>query len=210
MKGNTVLICLLCFLAFAVGPGGAQASAPTPSFTISATNITMPSSGNGSIPITLTSVNGFAGTVVVGCMSPNPPAGVRKPYCDLPGPVASTYVLTANAKVTESIGISASAPLPPAAGRYPPGAGADASLALAGGLMLGFGLRRRRARWPALLFLALAMLIGTTGIGACGSGPETLTPGTYTYTLNASAQNYPTLSASTTVNVTVPPGIVSR
>jgi hypothetical protein len=75
--------------------------------------------------------------------------------------------------------------------------------------MLGLGLKRKRSRQSARLLLAVGMLIGLTGIGAC-SGPETLTPGTYTYTLNASSyvQNNTSLSASTTVTVTVPPGIV--
>jgi hypothetical protein len=54
----------------------------------------------------------------------------------------------------------------------------------------------------------MVMPVGLTGIVACGSSPKTLTPGTYTYTLTASEQNNTSLSASTTVNVTVPPGIV--
>ncbi|MGH9616195.1 MAG: hypothetical protein ACRD28_05575 [Acidobacteriaceae bacterium] len=80
-------------------------------------------------------------------------------------------------------------------------------LMLAGALFLGLGLRRRRTRWPSLLLLAVVMLVGMMGIVACGSGVQTLTPGTYAYTLTANAQNSPSLSASTTVNVTVPAGI---
>ena len=60
------------------------------------------------------------------------------------------------------------------------------------------------------LMLAVGALIGLTGMSACGNGVETLTPGLYTYTLtaNPSAQSNPPLSVSTTVNVTVPPGII--
>jgi hypothetical protein len=41
------------------------AATPAPSFTISATNVAMPLSGIVSIPFTLTSVNGFVGSVAV-------------------------------------------------------------------------------------------------------------------------------------------------
>jgi hypothetical protein len=61
MKRNKILACVASLVAVTLFWGGAQALAAAPGFTISATNITMPSSGNGSIPITLTSVNGFAG-----------------------------------------------------------------------------------------------------------------------------------------------------
>jgi uncharacterized lipoprotein YmbA len=58
--------------------------------------------------------------------------------------------------------------------------------------------------------LAVFTFIALTGMSACGSGVETLTPGIYTYTLTAapSVQSNPPVSASTTVNVTVPAGIV--
>jgi hypothetical protein len=62
-----------------------------------------------------------------------------------------------------------------------------------------------------------ALLVVLTGLSACG-GPTTLTPGTYTYTLTATSlqEASPTtplgseVSASTTVVVTVPPGIVVK
>ncbi|MHB8304072.1 MAG: hypothetical protein ACYDC6_14830, partial [Acidobacteriaceae bacterium] len=197
-------------LTLGFGFGSAQAFAATPSFTISASNITMPFSGTGSIPFTLTSVNGFAGTVHVTCTAPNPPAGVRVPAVSEGGPVTPPYVLTANATAKGVIVILASPPVPTPARLNHPRPGEGASWALAGALMLGLGLRSRRAHRFTRLLLAVGMLIGLMGISACGSSPETLTPGSYTYTLNANAydQNNTSLSASTTVNVTVPPGIV--
>ena len=57
------------------------AHAAPPSFTISATNVTLPSSGDGSIPFVLTSVDGYVGTVAVSCPEVNAPAGARIPYC---------------------------------------------------------------------------------------------------------------------------------
>ena len=211
MKRNTALTCLVSLLTLGLGAGRAQTPVATPSFTISASNITMPSNGTGSIPFTLTSVNGFVGTVHVTCVSPNPPVGVREPYCDNPAPaVASAYVLTANATATGSSVILASAPLPTTVMLNLPKHGERAPWALAGALMLGFGIKRRKSRRSTRLLPVLGMLIGLTGIGISGCGsPKTLTPGIYAYTLNASyVQNNTSLSASTTVNVTVPPGIV--
>lgn len=212
MTRNKALTCLLVLPAFASGFCSAQPPAATPSFTISASNITMPSSGTSSIPFTLTSVNGFAGSIAIGVTPPNPPAGTRLPYLEIGGPVMS-YPLTANATVTGTIGTLSAIPVPlpvklnlPKPTRH----GERAIWSLAGAFMLGLGLRRSRARATRLL-LALCMLIALTGIGACG-GPPTLTPGTYTYTLSAStiSASEPSLSASTTVTVTVPPGIVTN
>lgn len=213
MPSNKALTRLVILLALAPGLSRAQAPAPTPSFTISASNSTMPSNGDGGIPITLTSVDGFAGTVVVGCSQPNTPASVIAPVCDYPGPVTSTYVLNANTTLNEVIGVSPPINTNPTARLNLPthgtGHGERAIWSLAGVLMLGLGLRRRRARPSTRLLLAIGTLIGLTGISACG-GPETLTPGTYTYTLTANDPydtNNP-LSVSTTATVTVPPGIV--
>jgi hypothetical protein len=58
------------------------------------------------------------------------------------------------------------------------------------------------------LSLAVCMVIGLAGLGGCGSSIKTLTPGVYTYTFTASELSNTSLSASTTVNVTVPAGIV--
>ncbi len=213
MQRNKALTCLASLLTLALGSGSAQALTATPSFTISAANFTMPSSGGGNIPITLTSVNGYVGTVVVICTPPSEPAGVILPYCDLPGPVASTYVLTANATMKEGIGISSIPPLPPSAAMLNlAGHGSETGWVLAGVFMLGVGLRRRKARWPMRLLLTAGMLIGLTGIGACGGSTSlishaTLTPGTYTYTLNAHDQVNPSLSATATATVTIPAGI---
>ena len=89
--------CLLLFvwiLAFGPVLESLPAHAATPSFTISATNVTMPSSGDGSIPFVLTSVDGYIGTVAVQCPEVNAPAGARIPYCG--GGPAFAFDLTAN------------------------------------------------------------------------------------------------------------------
>jgi hypothetical protein len=210
MTKHPSLTCLAVLLALA--PSLCKAQTATPGFTISASNVTMPSSGTTSIPFTLISVNKFAGSLVVGVTPPTPAAGVRLPYLEIGGP-AESYPLTANATLTGTIGILTAVPVPvPVRFNLPahPAPGKRVIWSLAAVLMLGFGLSRRKARATRLL-LALCTLIALTGISACG-GPPTLTPGTYTYTLTASTidASQPQLSASTQITLTVPPGIVTK
>ena len=80
---------------------------------------------------------------------------------------------------------------------------------MAGVFMLGLGLRRRRSLRYTHLLLPVGLLLGVSGITSC-AGPETLTPGTYTYTLTATEIGPVSPSATTTFTVTVPRGIVTH
>jgi hypothetical protein len=175
----------------------------------------MPSSGTTSIPFTLTSVNGFTGSLALGVTAPTPPAGVKLPYLEIGGP-AHLYPLTANGTFNGSMGVLSAIPVPVPV-RFnlpkPTRSRKGAVWSLAAALLLGLGLRRRSAL-PTRLLLAAAMLTALTSITACG-GPPTLTPGTYTYTLTATQETTSqTVSASqsesTTFTLTVPPGIVTN
>ncbi|HXW92904.1 MAG TPA: hypothetical protein VEK33_20310 [Terriglobales bacterium] len=203
------------FLAIISGLGSGHAQSATPSFTISASNATMPTSGPGAIPFTLTSVNGFAGTVSVSCGPANPPTGSILPQCNYTGSAIATppYTLTANGTVTGSLNLVAyippcSSPCPVKLLRRPRHRGA-VNLALAVPLLLGLGFRRR-ARWLRLALLVVGILAGLAGV-ACGAGNRsTLTPGTFVYTvsaMHAGTSTSPTLAVNTMVNVTVPAGI---
>lgn len=205
---NGALTCLAALLALTPIPCAART--PTPSFTITGSNVTMPPSGTATFPFTLTSVNGFAGNISVMPAQPAVPAGVRLPYLEIPGPVHA-FVLTANGTTTGTFGILAAIPVPvPVRWNLPPrpDLGERAIWSLAGALLLGVGLRKKRALATHLL-LAAGMLVGLTAISACGGQP-TLTPGTYTYTLTATEVNNTSATANTTVTVTVPPGIVTN
>lgn len=196
---------LVVFFAFVSCVSRASA-APAPNVTITGSNVTMPSTGTATFPFTLTSVNGFAGNLVVNCTPPTIAAAVRLPFFAIAGPVRS-YPLTANASVTGSIGVLSAVPVAvPVRWNRPPSTHRTL-WSLAGLLILGLGLRKKRANATRLL-LTICMLITLTSLGACGSGP-TLTPGTYTYTLSASTitQTAPSLTSATTVTLTVPPGI---
>lgn len=213
MNRNRMLRCLAFVVLFAFLSGRAKATTPAPGFTISTTNITLPISGSGNIPITLSSVNGYTGLVIIGCTTSSPLPGVLEPYCDPPhfGAALSLDLSASEPTVTGNIPIT-SLPEPVANSRVSrPGLENTAGWALAGVLMLGLGLPPRRGRRPTLLLLVVVSLIGLVGISACADGGssnhETLTPGTYTYTIRAADQSIPQNSATTIVNVTVPPGI---
>ena len=182
---------------------GAAFAPAAPGFTIQATNTSMSASGSA-IPFVLTSINGYTGSFGVDCMPANPPAGARLPYCG--GGPAYRITLNANATAKGAIGLSAGpAPLAPAALNRS-GHGAEVAWALASVPLIGSGFWRRKARWLSILLLSAGALAGLTGLDACAGGPPTLTPGTYAYTITA-ADASTNATASTTVNVTVPPGI---
>jgi hypothetical protein len=200
-----VLLGLLSAFSFSVPDSLVLAA--TPEFTVTATDVTMSSSnssGTGSSSFTLTSVNNYTGTVQVLCEPPTPPAGTKIPYC---GSVAvRTYSLTANQKVTGNIGfynapVPCSNPCPVSQPRR--GHGLAQGLALAGVLLLGFGFRRRQPRWLMLTLLAVGTLSGLAAIGACGGGNSAVTPGTYSYTIEARDLNTAT-PVSALIDVTVP------
>lgn len=164
------------------------AHAAAPNFSISATSVTMPSSGSGSIPFTLTSVNGYVGSIVVQCSDVNAPTGAKIPYCG--AGLLHAYDLAANTVVKDNLTLA------------PYGAPIPAGLA-GGALLLGFGLRRRRkSRWATLALALVGTLFCLGGAVGCGGNPNGMTPGTYTYTVTASDIKT-NLAVSTTANVTV-------
>ncbi len=205
MQKHSMLVSLGLFLMFSSGLGGVRArAAATPTFTISAANVTMPTSGNGSIPITLTSVNGYTGLIGMTCSAMNPPVGAKLPTCVfLLGPGIQ---LAANATVTGSLLL-----IPPG-GVLPPSAaslshrlvrGGAAGLVLASGLLFGLGVRRRAARWLILALFALGSLTCLAGISACGGNSNAMTTGTYSYAITAT-DNKTGTSVSTSTSVIVP------
>jgi hypothetical protein len=177
-------------LLFGFAAGQGEALPPSPSFTITAAGVTMTNAAYTPVPFTLTSVNGYAGSVYVTCTPPTVSAGVKVPFCQT-GAVAHIYPLVANGTATGEVDLYAYEDAVPGVtteNRVLPRGGA-------GWVMAG-------------VLLAVGMLVGLTAMGGCGSNPPTLTPGTYIYTLAAADQSNPPLSASTTVQVTVPAGIV--
>lgn len=177
----------------------ASAHAATANFTVSATNVTMPAKGLGMSTLTVTSQNGFSGSVVVSCALANASMGAHLPLCvHLPGP---GVVLAADQSTKSSLYLVpyGMAPPPGNAGSRTPGKHrAAATLALAGALLLGFGFRRRvrRLGW---LILAATIFAASAGITACGGGNQ----GTFVYNIVAT-DNATGASTNTTIAVTIP------
>lgn len=200
--------------ALVAAHGNGQATVP--GFTISAGKVTMPTSGDGVIPFTLASTGGFSGSIEVTCTPPSPPAGVREPQCGPAGPVAvpPPIALAANATATGEEDLLPYVYLPPSTSSlHRERHGRGAVLSLAGVLAIGLGFARRRSSLRVVSgtpLLALGTLVGVMALSGCGGGLVDLTPGTYTYTLTAAEEGSPASSASTTVQVTVPPGIVAE
>ena len=193
-------------LAFVVVFSGLNALAATSDFTVAATNVTMSSSsssGTGSATFTLTSVNGYTGSVNVNdCEPPTPLAGEKLPFCG--GSVAhAPYTLAANQVVMGSLPLYNS-PVPvPASLLHRRGHGLATGLALAGALLSGLGLGCRGRRWITLTLLAFCALFALAGISACGNNNNYVTPGTYTYTVTAT-DVATSATVTATFNVTVP------
>lgn len=218
MRPSKTLICLLSLCIIALGASDASAFAATPSFTITAKNTTMPSTGLGLIAFTLTAVDGYQGGVEVGCTPPTHPSGTNIPACTAPEPYGAPvpfYVqLTPEMPVVNQSVYLYALPASIANGEDARSnhSGPEGSIrwAMAGVLVLGLGFGGRKGQWAAHLLLACALLVGLTAMTACGGNiPHypTLTPGSYTYTVWAIGTT-PDFSAKTTVTVTVPPGIV--
>ncbi len=185
--------------ALAVACFSAVAQAPAGTFTISAGSVSIAPTGSGAIPFTLTSVNGFAGSIVVGCEPPSVSAGVKIPVCG-GGPVR-LYSLAADQVVTGTITLFAyGSPLPAGFG---PANHPMIAVLLAVALLGGLTVRRRSARRLTLL-LVFAAVIPLSSIAGCGSTPQGFTPGAYNYTVTATQYGSATpLQQGTTATVTV-------
>jgi hypothetical protein len=209
MQSRRLSLFLWMFVALWFGFPGAFASAATPEFTITATNVTMPSSGLGISKFTVTSIP-MSGTITLSCTYAGASTAAKVPICPMTPPVA--YQVNAGGTLTGTIyfypyGSAVPAGLPLGPGRWPghvPAAGA----ALAGALLLGLGFRRRARRWLVLAVFALGTLAGMLEISACGGSSNAMTPGTYPFTITADNESGSVTplgrAVSTTINVTVP------
>ena len=181
------------------GVGGARVFAATPTFTISAANVTMPAAGNGPIPFTLISVDSYSGKVGFSCSATNPPAGAKLPTC-----IGSNVIsLAANQTVnSECVLIPPGGVIPPSTANLLHPLYGGLGVVLAGALLFGFRIGQMERYRLALVLLAMGTAVGLAGIAGCGDSGNPMTPGTYAYTISGTDSNG--LSANTTVNVTIP------
>ena len=199
-------------LAFNLSAFIASPLACASEYAITAANVTMPSSGYGYGKFSVTGLF-TAGTVTIGCQYSGPTTEARIPqYCGTMS--LSPFQVTAGETLTGEISFVPYGDVPPPtpgdqhSAHHQPGHLSAVSLALAGVLLLGFGLRRKASRWLVLTVFAVSTLAGMTGISACaGNSSNGMTPGSYQYTVTASYANdlnNVIVPTSTTVYVTIP------
>jgi hypothetical protein len=207
MRLRRVSVFLVPVLGLGCGFSGERAlAAGAPVFAVTATNVTMPSTGNGSSQYTVTAIPS-TGTLVVTCQYAGATTTAKIPNCSY-GPLVAIPV-TAGQTVTGTVYFYPyNSVVPLGQHRTRPGTShvPAGGLALAGALLLGLGFRRRGWRWLSLCVFAAGAL-SVAGITACGNS-NGMTPGTYPYTISADNEANPMTplgqGVSTTIYVTVP------
>ena len=191
-------LCLAGLLMSAAPVRGASA----PAYAITATNVTMPASGNGITHYTVTGIPS-TGTLTVSCEYSGPPTTARLPICTY-GPLGALPVNTGQTVTGTIQFFPFGSAIPASAQRRHGPVGA---LTWAGLLLVGLGLRRRLSGFLQMLVLAIAVA-GVVGVTGCGANPNAMTAGTYAYTITASNEASPNTplgqGVSTTIQVAVP------
>lgn len=176
-------ILLLLALVFLLVNMPSRAATTAPGFKVTASNISLSGQSRGSSQYTLTSVNGFAGTVAVVCNGPDPNLypDLIMPSCAEP---TQELVVPANGSISGSMlfyppweGVTGQLARPAKPGAAPLLAGAFAGLGL-------LGLRKRAGSWITLLLGVVCLGTLAGAVGCLGGGGLQMTPGTYTYTLS--------------------------
>jgi trimeric autotransporter adhesin len=184
--------------------------APPPGFSLRSTAVTIPTPGSsGTSTITISPSEGFTGNVSLSCAVTGGPMGaVDAPTCSVtaPPPITGATAVTATLTVSTTAASSAAHGYSVARSQHSPRVAAigGSAVAMAGLLLFGFPMRRRRTMLPLGLLL-IAALIGTAiGCGgknaaAPAANPGT-TPGGYTVTVTGSSG---AITASTAATITV-------
>ena len=199
MQSSCSRLLFVSALALAAVSLSHPAASATPSFTISATNITMPSNGKvGSSPFTVTSLGGYAGQVRVDCAYSGAAMGAKVPACGIFVNPVST--LAADKSATGSLtlvpyGKTINYGAASITGKWPSGMPVFAATIL-GILLLGRRFRKSARNWLLVLVLGVVTLAGVT---ACSSGMS----GTFPYTVTA-VDIKTNATVSTPFTVTVP------
>lgn len=222
MRRNRAVLFFLSLLTSSCVLCSVSALAATP-FDITAANLTMsadvpPTTSGGTTSIqmgssqfTVTGVVG--GTLTIGCRYSGSVTQARIPQqCGIVGPgqvpvqagettlSGTVYFVPYGQGPVPSLAQLPSVPRP---SNRPPAT----PLAVAGALIFGFGFLRRARRTLLLAALAACSLAGAAGMSSCGGGnSNTMTPGTYPYTISAAfteTGSNAIQTASTTITLTV-------
>jgi hypothetical protein len=196
------LFALFALLSSGIAPSAGAATA----YAITATDVTMPMSGNGASSYTVVGIP-ITGSLVVSCQYSGSSSSAQKiPLCG-GGPVYSTPVNQGQTVTGMVTFYPYGSPMPLDREKASRNGTSTVILSLTGAVLFGFGFGRRfRGRLSALLLVLGAFAI-LPAISACGGGYNGMTPGTYQYTItagNSASLNPLSAGTSTTVTVTVP------
>jgi hypothetical protein len=163
MHSRRLFVLFVLFLAFSSSVFSVGALASTPEYAISATNVTMPTNGTRGYSQYTVSAIPMTGTLAVNCQYVGVQPVSEAPICGY-GPIVGPAQVDAGQTVTGSIGfLPAGSAVPTGLRRNRHAAG---GLALAGVLLLGFGLRRRVRMWLALVLIVAGSLAVVAGVSA--------------------------------------------
>ena len=187
LRRHLTLSCMLLVLCCGIPACAVAASAPA--LKLTATNVSMGDRGSGTSQFTLTSLNGFTGTVKVEC--PNGLIDTLEEVLPVCTPESQVFTLPANGSVSGTVQLippwtimgSVRRDLPASPERAPQG-----MPFVAGGLMaaclMGSKLRRGWRRTLSVIVLCAVSLAGLGAVTGCiGHGGLAMTPGSYTYTI---------------------------
>ena len=209
MKVSRLSLGYGAILALGCALSGAFALASTP-LTISATNVTVPSSSVTHSIITVIGIPA-AGNLSLACQYSGPATNAELPTCSpdypcllppgsfpvTPGQTFTGLMSLIPYGLKPPICLEAKRNEPQPLGHLP-----SAGLGLASALILGFGLRHKAQRWLVLALLAAGALVGLAGVSGCGGSNSN----TYQYTITANyletGSSVPQI-VSTTIEVTV-------
>jgi hypothetical protein len=203
----SAMLALIC-----ISTAARALAAPAPEFTMTASNVSVSIRGSGVSNITLTSVNGYTGTVGVICTNPGGDAVLFVlPNCMYP---QQTLLVPANGSVIATVvfnppaGVNASNEGYPAPHHPRQPHSSPVETAALGALLLRVGFRKKYRSWSAanrllpLALLSVSSLIALTG--CAGHGGLAMTPGNYQYAIQAtSLTGGPITTVTATIKVSV-------
>ena len=189
-------------LACGLGLFGVRVQAATTSFTITATNVTMPGGSNPGVShFTLASVNGYSGHLVVNSQYSGGDMNAKPPNCGSGGFTAVMFTLNANGTVSGTLTCYPYGKVVPVVELHRPlrlpVRAPVLGLALAGWLVLRRRLPGTAMRWLGVVLLCAISLAGLTACGGNGLA------GTYPFTVTAT-DTVTQASVSAPITVTVP------
>jgi hypothetical protein len=174
--------------------------AATPTFTVAATNVTLPGNGNvGTSQFTLTSINGYSGSLLVSSEYSGGDMNAKPPNCGIH--TAPIYTLKANSTVTGTLSCFPFGKVVPIAMKHRRAAGPVLAPAAGLAVLFCFMFRRRMraagARWLGVFLLGV---ISVATVASCGGNGLS---GMYPFTVTAT-DTVTNARVNTSITVTVP------